>query len=162
MAAPKVMNGARAKMGIYDPSTGLTRIVGLFNNVTYNMTYEGQPAYILGRFSAAEYDYTSMDLITITASGFRVIDHGPYVDAAVPKLQDLLLSDYISLTIIDREREAQGLDGRIAIFKNVRPTGFNTTISARNLEEITVHFVALTMDDESATNAENQGSTDLP
>jgi hypothetical protein len=162
MAAPKVMSGARAKMGIYDPSTGLTRVVGLFNNVSYNMTYEGQPAYILGRYSAAEYDYTSMDVISITASGFRVIDHGPYVDAALPKLQDLLLSEYISLTIIDRQREAQGLDGRIAIFKNVRVMGFNTTLSARNLEEVTVNFVALTMDDESTINAESAGSADLP
>lgn len=162
MAAPKVMNGARAKMGIYDPSTGLTHIVGLFNNVSYNMTYEAQPAYILGRFSPAEIDYTSMDVVSITCSGFRVVDHGPHVEAGVPKLQDLLLAEYITLTIIDRQREAQGLDGRIAIFKNVRPTGYSTTISARNLEEITVTFVGLAVDDESTTNAESAQSTNLP
>jgi hypothetical protein len=156
------MSGARAKMGIYDPSTGLTRVVGLFNNVSYHMTYETQPAYVLGRYSAAEIDYTSMDIVSITCSGYRVVDHGPYVETAVPKLQDLLLSEYISLTIIDRQREALGLDGRIAIFKNVRPTGFSTTISARNLEEITVNFQAIYVDDESTTNGEGAGAADLP
>jgi len=162
MAAPKVMNGARAKMGIYDPSTGLTHIVGLFNNVSYNMTYEAQPAYILGRYSAAEIDYTSMDVVSITCSGFRVVEHGPHVEAGVPRLQDLLTSEYIHLAIIDRQREAQGADGRIAIFKNCRATGYSTTISARNLEEITVTFVGLLVDDESTTNSESALSTNLP
>jgi hypothetical protein len=162
MSAPKVMNGARAKMGIYDPTTGLTHIVGLFNNVSYNMTYEAQPAYILGRFSPAEIDYTSMDVVSITCSGFRVVHHGPHVEAGVPKLQDLLLSDYISLAIIDRQQEALGLDGRIAIFKNCRATGYSTTISARNLEEITVTFVGLAVDDEDTINQESPSSTSLP
>lgn len=162
MAAPKVMNGARAKMGIYDPTTGQTHIVGIFNNVSYNMTYEAQPAYILGRFSAAEIDFTSADLVSITATGYRVIDHGPFVEAGVPKLQDLLLSEYITLVIIDRQREAVNGDGRIATFRNCRATGFSTTISARNLEEITVNFVGISMDDESTANAEHPTSTNLP
>src|SRR4051812_16727508 len=120
--APKVMSGARAKMSIYDPATGLSHVVGLFNNVSYNMTYETQPAYILGRYSAAEVDYTSMDLIAITCSGFRVIEHGPFVEAGLPKLQDLLLSEYITLDIFDRQREALGLPASIAHFKNCRAT----------------------------------------
>jgi hypothetical protein len=162
MAAGKVMNGARAKMGIYDPATGLTHVVGLFNNVSYNMTYEAQPAYILGRYSPAEIDYTSMDVVSITCSGFRVIEHGPHVEAGVPKLQDLLTSEYIHLAIIDRQREAQGKDGRISIFKNCRATGYSTSISARSLEEITVTFVGLLVDDESTTNDESPTSTFLP
>ena len=50
----------------------------------------------------------------------------------------------------------------VAHFKNVRCTGFQTTISARALEEITVTFVALGMDDESAINAESPTAADLP
>jgi hypothetical protein len=156
------MSGARAKVCLYDPATGLTHIVGIFTNVSYHMTYETQPAYILGRFSAAEVDYTSMDLVAITCSGFRVNDHGPYAEAGLPKLQDLLLSDYISLAIIDRQREALGQDARVAIFKNCRATGFSTTINARSLQDMTVNYVALGMDDESTTNSEGALATNLP
>lgn len=162
MAAPKVMNGARAKMGIYNPTTGQTKYIGMFNNVSYNMTYETQPAYILGRYSAAEVDYTSMDLVAITCSGFRVIDHGPHTEAAVPLLQNLLRSDYITLVITDRQREATGGDGRIATFTSVRPTGYSTTISARNLEEVTVTFVGLLVSDENNINVEHPTAMDLP
>jgi hypothetical protein len=49
MAAPKVMSGARAKFGIVDPATGKARYLGIFNNVSYGLTYDAQPAYILGR-----------------------------------------------------------------------------------------------------------------
>ncbi len=94
--------------------------------------------------------------------GFRDIEHGPFVEAGLPKLQDLLLSEYISLDIFDRQREALGLPASIAHFKNCRATGFNTTISARQLEEVTVHFVSLGMDDESAINSEGAFATDLP
>lgn len=156
------MSGARAKLGIYDPATGKTRVIGLFNNVSYGLTYETQPAYILGRYSPAEIDYTAQNEVSIQCSGYRVIDHGPHTEAGVPKLQDLLNADYIELAIIDRQREAQGLDGRIAKFRQVRPTGYSTTLSARNLEELSVTFVGILVDDESTTNNENAGSTNLP
>jgi hypothetical protein len=160
--APKVMSGARAKLNVFNPNDGTSHVVGLFNNVSYNMTYETQPAYVLGRFGAAEVDFTSMDLISITCSGFRVIEHGPWVETGLPKLQELLLSEYLTLDIYDRQRQALGLPDSIAHFKNVRCTGFSTTISARNLEEITVTFVALGMDDESAANSEHVTAADLP
>lgn len=159
--APKVMSGARAKLNIVDPNTGTTHAVGLFNNVSYHLTYETAPAYVLGRFAAVEVDYTSMDLIPITCSGFRVIDHGPWAECGLPKLQDLLLSEYLTLDVYDRQAAALGdtTAPAVAHFKNVRCTGFQTTISARALEEITVSFVALGMDDESGPNAE---SADAP
>jgi hypothetical protein len=80
MAAPKTMNGARAKLGIYDPSTGQTRYIGIFQNVSYGLTFQAEPVYILGKFAAAEIDYTSQDVVQITASGWRVIEHGPHVE----------------------------------------------------------------------------------
>jgi hypothetical protein len=156
------MNGARAKLGIYDPATGQTRIIGLFNSVSYGLTYDTQPAYILGRFSPAEIDYTAQNEVQIQCSGFRVIGHGPHKEAGVPKLQDLLLHEYMELTIIDRQREALGQDGRIAKFRNVRPTGYSTGMNARNLSELTVNFVGIQVDDEDTTNNEGTGSTALP
>lgn len=146
MAAPKVMSGARAKFGIVDPATGIARYVGIFNNVSYGLTYDAQPAYILGRFQPAEIDYTAQEPVNITCSGWRVIDHGPHADANVPLLGQLLTHEYLTLTIVDRQNPTRN----IATFKQVRPTGYSTTISARNLEEVTVTFVGIIVDDETS------------
>ncbi len=156
------MSGARAKLGVFDPSTGKTRYVGIFSNVSYGLSYQAEPVYILGKYAAAEIDYTSQDTVSITCSGWRVIEHGPHVEAALPRLQDLLTSEYIELAISDRQREAQGKDGRIAKFRQVRPVGYSTQISARGLEEITVNFVAIGVDDESTTNSEHPSAMQLP
>lgn len=162
MASPKVMTGARARLGIYNPATGKTRTVGIFNNISYGLTYDTQAAFILGRYSAAEVDYVAQELVTLTASGYRVIDHGPHAEAGVPKLQDLLTHEYLTLAIMDRQREANGADGTIAKFHSVRPTSYSTTISVRNLEEVTITFVGILVDDESTTNTEHPTAVDLP
>jgi len=39
MAAPKVMSGARAKVAMVDPNTGEAKVIGLFSNVSYGVTY---------------------------------------------------------------------------------------------------------------------------
>lgn len=162
--APKVMTGARAKLNVVDPNTGTTHAVGLFSNVSYHLTYDTAPVYVLGRFAAVEVDYTSMELIPITCSGFRVVDHGPWAECGLPRLQELLLSEYLTLDIYDRQAQALGdtTAKPIAHFNNVRCTGFQTTISARSLEEITASFVALTMDDETATNMEHGSAPAWP
>lgn len=154
---PKVMSGARGKLGIYDRNTGLVTVVGIFNNVSWGLTYDAQPVFILGRYSAAEIDYTAMEPVQVTASGWRVVDHGPHVDAKVPQLQDLLRHEYLELAIVDRQTNK-----KIGIIHSVRPTGWSTTLSARQLQETTVTFVGLLVDDESTAMAENAGSTDLP
>lgn len=149
-------------MGIFDPATGKTRFIGIFQSVSWGVTYTTEPVYILGRFSAAEIDYTSQDVVSITASGWRVIDHGAHAEIGLPKLQDLLTSEYIELAISDRSLEAVGKDGRIAKFRQVRPVGFSQSISARQLVEITVNFVAILVDDESTTNSEHPSAMNLP
>lgn len=159
----KVISGARAKLGIYDPATAKTSVKGIFNNVTYNFTYDVQPAYIIGRYGPAELDYTAMEVVNITCSGWRVFGHGAHVEAAVPRVQDLMLSDYITLALIDRQTEEQGGgDGRFATITSVRPTGYSSTISARGLVEVTITFAGIMLSDESTNNAESATSTSLP
>lgn len=157
------MSGARAKMGFYNPATGLFTVVGLFSSVDYGVNYQTEPAFTLGRFSAAANDYVSMDIIGITCSGFRVINHGPFKDAGIPVLQNLLLADYIQLAIVDRQSELTGIqDARIAKFFNVRPTGFTTGANARSLQQMTFHYQATGFGDESSTGSEGPGATILP
>jgi hypothetical protein len=154
----KIMSGARAKLGVVDPRTGQVRYIGIFNNVSFGLTFDAQPAYILGRYSPAEIDYTAQEPVNVTASGWRVFDHGPHAEAQVPRLQDLLNHEYLTLTLLDRQNPTRNL----ATIRNVRPTGYSTTISARNLEEVTVTFVGIYVDDESTENTEHPTSLDLP
>lgn len=162
MAAPKVMSGARAKVGFYDPTTGETKIVGLFSNVSYGVTYDVQPAYILGSFSAVEIDYTAVEIVTITCSGFRVVGHGWHKEGRLPRVQDLLLHEYLEMTVIDRQQEALGGEPRIAKIRNVRPTSASGGFAARQLSESTHTFVGLLVDDEDTTNAEHPTAANLP
>lgn len=162
MASPKVMHGARAKVGVYDPTTGETKIIGMFSNVSYGVTYDVQPAFILGRFSAAEIDYTAADVVQITASGWRVVGHGWHVDARLPRLQDLLLAEPIELVVIDRQQEALGGEPRIARITHVRPTSGSGGFESRQLSATTHTFVGLIVSDESVTNAEHPSAADLP
>lgn len=151
--APKVMSGARAKLQIIDPNTGAATTLGIFANVSYALAYDAQPAYILGRYSAAEIDYTSQEPVQVSASGFRVVGQGAHTHASVPDLKSLLTHEYITLQIVDRQSGQA-----IAKISNVRPTGYSTSISARQLEEITVNFIGILVDDEDTENAEHPSS----
>jgi hypothetical protein len=162
MAASQVFHGARAKLGIYDPATGQTRIIGLFNNVSFGLTYEVQEAYLIGKHGPAAITYVAQNPVNISASGYRVIEHGPHIEAGLPRLQDLLLHEYLELSILDRQSEALGKDGRVYKFHQVRPTGYSTTISARQQTELSMTFVGMLVDDESVTNTERPGATSLP
>lgn len=162
----KVVSGARCKVYIggsdpnqSDPTSGM-QLVGIFNSISYGLTYDALPVFILGRYSAAEIDYTAQEVVGVTCSGWRVVGHGPHAGTGgnVPSLQNLLTHDYISLAVEDRANGGK----TIARIVNVRPTGYTTTISARQLEEVTVNFVGILVSDETTTNDEATGSTDLP
>lgn len=155
--AAKVMTGARAQMMIVDPNTGRGRVVGIFNNVSYGLTYGAEPIFILGRYSPDEIVYTSQEAVAITASGWRVVDHGPHAEAMVPKLADLLTHEYIELAIFDRQTNK-----RIAKIHSVRPTSYNTTLANRQPEEVSITFLGLLMDDENTDNNETSTASTLP
>jgi len=159
---PKVMSGARGKLGIYDPSTNEVTVVGLFSSVSYGVIYDVQPAYILGRYSPAALEYTSQEPVNMTCNGWRVIGHGPHRDAKVPRLSDLILHDYLEMAVMDRQLEAGGGDSRIAKIRGIRPSGYTTGLSARQLEDMTTTYTGMLVDDESTTNVEGPGATELP
>lgn len=159
---PRVMSGARARVSIFDPNTGFNKIVGIFNSISYGVTYDVLPAFILGRYSAAELDYTGAEPVNVTAGGWRAFGLGPHQSTALPKLSDLLNHQYITLTIYDRQNNGAGANNKpLATIKNCRPTGFATAITARQLEELTVTFLGLLVDDEDTENAERFDSTTI-
>ena len=150
---PKVFSGARAKLSITDPNTGLDQVIGIFSNCSYGFSYTTNPAYILGRYTAAEIDYTSVDTVSVTATGYRVVGAGGHKIGAMPSVNELLTHQYITLTLYDRQTGE-----RTAIVKNVRPVGYSTGVDARNTAQITINYVGTVVDDESTNNDESVGA----
>ena len=162
MAKSKVMHGARAVLWI-----GSTPI-GLFNNVSYQVNYDVAPAYILGRFSAAELIYVGAEVISISASGFRVMRNGPFstVDQQsgsrlVPKLQELMNYEDITVSLHDRS-ESDPEKGLIMNVQHVKPTGFSSSVGARGLQDLSLSMQGLHYGDEDGDSIEGDGASDLP
>lgn len=157
MSPPKTVHGARCQVIIADPNTGTAAVVGLFSSISYGLNYDVQPVYLLGRVSGDELVTTAQETINVSCSGFRVVGQGPHKGAHITALQDVLTSEYLQLAVYDRQTNQM-----IAKISSCRPTGFSTTINARQLEEISVSFVGLLVSDESTENAEPVGSSTLP
>ncbi len=139
----KTMTGARAQLAIDG------KIVGIFSSVSTGVSYDANPVYVLGRFAAAEIALTGADVVSLTATGFRVVDSGPYEIASVPKLQDLLNHEDITLALFDRQSGKQ-----IMLVVGVRPIGFDTSTSAKGLSDLTVRFMGLSLSDEAGDQDE--------
>lgn len=155
--ASKVMHGARAKVYISDPNTGKVELVGTFSTISWGLTYDVAPVQILGRFGPDELVYTAQEAVGIQCRGFKVVGSGVHRLAAMPNVRDLLAHEYIQIVVTDRQT---GRD--IAKFHSCRPTRYSTTLNARNLEEISVDYVALLVDDEDTQLAERADVATLP
>ena len=153
----KTMTGARGRVYISDPNTGRADLVGIFSQISWGLTYDVQPVFLLGRFGADELVYTAQEPVSIQCSGFRVVGAGVHKLAKMPNVMDLLQHEYLQIVVSDRQT---GKD--IATFHSVRPVSYNTTLNARNMEEVSVNYMGLLVDDEDTKNAELPGATTLP
>jgi hypothetical protein len=150
MGAPKVVHGARAQVFVG------SKLVGLLHNISYNVVYDTQDAYVLGRLSPAEIGYTAQEPVTGTLSGWRVVLNGPHI-VGLPQLKDLLTADYTTLVVFDRVTGK-----RIGSITGVRLTGHSGGQAARQFSEQVIPYKGMLMGDESVTNVEPAGSSDLP
>lgn len=150
MATPKVLHGARAQVYVGG------KLVGLLHNISYNVVYDTQDAYVLGRLSAAEIGYTAMEPVTGTLSGWRVVGNGPHI-IGLPQLKDLLTADYTQLVVIDRVTNK-----RVSSITGVRLTGHSGGQAARQFSETVIPYKGLMYGDESVSNIEPAGPSDLP
>lgn len=153
--AAKVMSGARAKLGFYDGQN--TTYVGIFADVSYGVTYNVEPVYILGSYSAVELDYTSMDPVYVTATGFRVIGHGWFADARFPSLAELMFHDALVMSVYDRQSDTE-----IARITGVRPQAASGGFNAKMLSTSTHSYVGLLVHDESKKDNTDPTAMQLP
>ena len=157
--AAKVLSGARAVLGFYD-GTGFSP-VGIFSDVSYGVTYDVQPAWILGRYSAASLDYTALEVVHITANGYRIIDHGWFNDARFPSLAQLMSFTPMTMQIVDRQNP--NMKNPMARIENVVPVAATGGFSARQLSTSTHTYMGLLVSDESQPdNVESPGAMTLP
>ncbi len=151
VSPPKVMHGARAQVVVDG------KIIGIFTTCSYGMAYDLATINILGRFGPAELVYTGQEAVNINASGFRVVGHGPFVDGQMPTVQSLLTAGYMEFIILDRQ---SGL--AIARIHSVKATNFSMNVSAKSPMDFSMGFTGMIADDESVTNTEAPGASDLP
>jgi hypothetical protein len=136
----KTMTGARARL-IIDG-----KLIGIFQMCHYALNFHAAPVYILGNYAPQEITLTSQEPITVTCRGWRIIDQGPHTaqGGRVPKLQDLLRHEDISISIFDRQTNKE-----IMTVVGCRPIGYNTDLSTGNQQQITVTFQGLKLSDET-------------
>ncbi len=160
MSPPKVVTGARAKVFVGPPNR--TTLIGILNNISYNVVYDTQDAYVLGRLSPAEIGYTAVEPVSGSMGFWRVVNHSAYAELGLPNVKDLLTADYTSIAIEDRVTGAA-----LAKIQGVRLLGFSGGNTARQMAEGSVPFKGMMLNDEVSIdkNAEptvGGGSSDLP
>lgn len=158
----QIQTGQAIRLSMFNPRTGKPQTVGIFNDCSIQYSYGASPIYILGRTGPAMIQFTHQEPVTVRMRAWRIDDHGPFVDAMLPPLQDLLTNPTTQLTLISRELEAAGRDGTIAEISGLVITGFDQTTSIRNTVEYTVSGMGTLLRDESQANAEAPGATQLP
>ena|ERR1039458_3871512 len=146
----RILHGARAQLIVNG------KIVGIFTSCQWGVNYDATPSYILGRYSPAEITYTGQEAISVTATGFRVVDNGAYVAAGLPKLQDLMTNEDISLAVYDRHTGKA-----VVTVVGVRATGYSSGTAARSISDFTVNYLGLSSSDESGSQGEASGASDL-
>lgn len=147
----KVMVGARAKVYVNN------QLVGIYETCTYNMNIGTEPIHLLGRYSPDEITPTSYEAVTVSCSGFRVVGQGPHVLPAVPKLQDIIALEGVTLTVVDRQT---GLAILTAI--GCVANSYNGNHNARATSRVTVNYTGLRISDESGDQDESAGAVSLP
>lgn len=146
-AKNKILTGARAKILIGE------NVVGLFNNCTWQIRQNKEPAFVLGRYSPAEITPTTQEAVSVTLSGYRVIDAGPYKVANATQLQNLLDEGDFVITVEDRQTKK-------VIFKAVgcRVQGWSSGVAARGVSDIRIDIIGLMGEDESAVKGDGESA----
>jgi hypothetical protein len=143
----KTMNGARAKIFIDNV------LVGIFDNCSYSVNIGTEGVFILGRYSAAEIVPTSYEIVSVNCSGFRLIGNGGHKLPKVPKLQDLLNYNSITLSITDRQNPKTP----ILTVQNCVANSYGTGYAAKALSRIQVTYQGTHASDESGNQDEGSG-----
>ncbi len=152
MAKAKVFTGSRAK--VYCDNV----LVGIFDSCSYAVNIGAEAIHILGRYSPAEITQTSYEAVTVNCSGFRIIGNGGHVLPKVPKLQDLLNLETITLAMLDRQDQS---NTPVMIVQNCIPINYSTGANGKATSRIQITYMGTHASDESGAQDEG-GAVNLP
>lgn len=155
----KVFTGARAKVYVKG------ELVGLYDSCSWSVNVGAEPAHILGRYSAAEITPTSYEAVTVNCSGFRIIGNGAHVLPKMPKLQDLLNLEAITLHIVDRQdvTDSAKNDGPTVMkVTGCIPVSYSSGVNAKATSRIQITYMGTKHSDEQDDQDESTGATELP
>lgn len=147
MAKANVLTGARAKVLIG------SKTVGLFTSCTWSVRQDKQPLFILGRHSPAEITPTSQEAVSITLTGYRVVDSGPYKVANATLLKNILDEEDFSVAVLDRQTKK-------LIFQAVgcRVLGWSSGVVQRGISDIRLEIIGLIGSDEFSKNGDSESN----
>lgn len=148
MAKAKVFTGARAKVYVDNV------LVGIFDSCTYAVNVGAEPIHILGRFSPAEITQTSYEAVSVNCSGFRIIGNGGHVLPKMPKLQDLLQLEGVTLAMVDRQGDVNAEP--VMTVQNCIPVNYSTGANAKATSRIQITYLGTHASDEAG--AQDEGS----
>jgi hypothetical protein len=151
MATSPHVHGARAIVSVNG------RKIGIWTTLSYSLSYDVVPSFLLGRYSPAALTTTGVEAVNVTCGGWRLIDHSFFNEGACTELKDMLTQEDITMTVIDR---ATGKN--IATFKGCLPTGVSSDLSSKQLASGSNSYLAMLVDTEDFENAEAASSAVLP
>ena len=149
----QTFTGARAVIRINND------IVAIAENYSYSISTPAEPIHLLGRMSSAEIVHLSYEAVPISLSGIRIINQGAHVQGKVTKLQDLLNSEDLTISISDRQNPS---GSPVANFIGCKSTGYSTGVAAKGSSRISINYMARMMEDESGNQSESSGAVELP
>lgn len=158
-----VMTGPRGLVKI----NGQT--IGVFSQISYGVSYDNTPVYVLGRFSPTEIVISGQDPISVSATGWRTVQtpnnpastyngpYGPEGSIDMFKLQNLLQVDDATLTLIDRET-----GNALATVIGMKVVSYSTNLTSRGLQELTVNMIGVILFDESSVSGDDEDPGAIP
>lgn len=153
MSKAKTMVGARAKVYVDNV------LVGIFDSCDYSVNVGTEAIHLLGRYSAAEITPTSYEAVSLNCSGFRLIGNGGHILPKMPKLQDLLQLESVTIAVTDRQGKSDAPP--ILVAQNCVPTSYGTGYSAKATSRIRISYMGTVAYDESGIQDEGD-AVNLP
>lgn len=140
MATSKVMHGGRAKIYVGND------LIGIFESISYSLSFGTEAIHILGRHGPAEIITTSVEAASLNCSGFRVIDDGGMVKPRVPKLSQLLALEGITIHVTDRVDPSK----TVLLVTGCAVSSYSGGYNAKATSRISISYVGLVLTEENS------------
>jgi hypothetical protein len=157
----QILTGARALVQING------KAIGLFSNCSWSIRQDKVPQFILGRYNPAEITPTAQEAVTLTLTGYRVVNAGPYKIGSTGTnsdgspsgglatlLEDLLTEQDVTVVVVDRQTGKT-----IFTASGCRTTGWSSGVAAKGVSDLRLEMIGIVGYDESAPNGDNDTAT---